>query len=201
MKIRKIKLQEERILVVGPIYDKIDKLYAINDLCQKDDIVVFLGDIAHPYQNTIDIMKRITTLMTFCEGKNTHYILGDYDFIFKNKASSSNLDACDWFARQLLGVRFTYANDTNILVIHGGILAKHKKLEDLEQDPEISFVKNWHTKYDGRFGYVVASHPAAKNNKIKTYNYSASLDTLCYESNVLAVQAINNKGLGETFYI
>lgn len=83
------------------------------------------------------------------------------------------------------------------------MLPKHKSVEDLNNDLEISFVNDnkWHKKYKGQLGYIVTSHPSSSDNKVKIYNHSISLDTKCHETDILAVQEITNKGLGQTFYL
>lgn len=203
LKIQNFNINEERILIIGPIYDRTEKLFALNLLCKPNDILVFLGDVCYPYKNTAEVVKRLNELTTFFEGKKSYYVLGDHDLVFKSQVASSNADAYDWLDYKMLGVRFTFKNNTNLLVIHGGILPKHKKMSDLDDDPEISFVtetgdkKNWHKIYNGRFGYVVSSHPPTKDNQIKTYKYSTSIDT----KDVLAVQEFTKTGLGQTFYL
>lgn len=207
LQIQNFAINEERILVVGPIYDKTEKLFALNTLYQPNDILVLLGDVCYPYKNTSEVTKRLNELTTFFEGKKSYYILGDHDLIFKSQIATSNADAYDWLHYKLLGVRFTYKNNSSLLVIHGGLLPKHKKLDDLNNDPEVSFItemgdkQNWHKKYDGRFGYAITSHPVSKNNQIQIYKNSTSLDTQCSKSEILAVQEFTKNGLGQTFYI
>ena len=207
--IQNIDITDERVLIVGPIYNRTDKLVALNQLCKSNDILVFLGDVCYPYKNTREVVKRINELVGFFENKRAYYLLGNYDLIFKSQVASSNTDAWDWLHKQLLGVRFTYKNNTNLLVIHGGILPKHKKMTDLNNDPEISFVSeteekiDWHKKYDGRFGYVISAHPTSLKEEPNIYKYSVSLDTQCHlkKNDKLLVQEFTKNGLGETFFI
>lgn len=184
-----------------------DKLFALNLMHKPNDILVFLGDACYPYKNTAEVVKRLNELTTFFEGKKSYYVLGDHDLVFKSQVASSNADAYDWLDYKMLGVRFTFKNNTNLLVIHGGILPKHKKMSDLDDDPEISFVtetgdkKNWHKIYNGRFGYVISSHAPSKDAQVKIYKHSTSLDTRVHETDVLAVQEFTKTGLGQTFYL
>lgn len=208
MQIRNIQLKNQRLLIVGPIYNRTDKLAALEKFYNPGDILVFIGDIAYPYKYFSDVTKRIHELQGFAEGKKFFYILGDKDLLFMKQTYTSHADTYDWFNQQTIAIRFTFENNSSVLVLHGGIMMKHKILEELNGDLELSFVnnlpdskKNWHKNYDGRFGYVVSSHPANKKNKPEMYNYSSSLDTNCHESNILVVQELNDKGVVETFEI
>jgi hypothetical protein len=208
--IQSFDINDERLLIVGPLYDRLEKLTSLKQICQPNDILVFLGDTCYPYKNTTEVVKRLNELTTFFEGKTSYYLLGEKDLLFKSQIKTAHSDAYDWLHYKLLGVRFIYNNQSSVLMIHGGILPKHRKLSDLNNDPEVSFITetgeeiNWHKKYDGRFGYVISSHPASKEAegaKVGHYKYSSSLDTLCYESGILAVQEFTCKGLGQTFYL
>ena len=60
----------------------------------------------------------------------------------------------------------------------------------------------WHTKYDGRFGYIVSGHFAQQDGVPKFYNFSCNLDTACYATGILTAQEFTEMGLkGETITI
>lgn len=207
MQFKKLIIKNERILVIGPIYNKMEKLLALKTIIKPDDILVFMGNISFPYKIGSEVTKRINQLDAFCDDKKAYYIVGDLDLIFKSKNAGSNPDVCGWLQYKSLGLKFSFENNTNIIVINGSILPEYKKIENLNNNLEISFYKiddegkHWHDTYDGRFGFVVSNYPYSLNNKIKIYNHSVSLNTRCNETNILAVQEITNKGLGQTFYL
>lgn len=208
MRTKKIDVKNKSLLVVGPLYDKLDKLYALNTLITKDHIVVFLGDICYPYKTYSDVPSRINIIKTFLENKDAHYVLGDKDLVYMQKTFASNADTSDWLALQPTAIRFMFENQTSALVVHGGILPRHTTWREITDDLEISFINNiptinkpWHKIYNGRFGYVLSSHPASKDKLVEKHNNSISLDTEAYETDKVAVQEFNEKGLGQTFYI
>lgn len=207
LQIQNFNISEERILAIGPLYNRMEKLFPLKLMCQPNDILIFLGDSCYPYQDTAEVVKRLNELSTFFEGKKSYYILGDHDLVFKSKVATSNTDAYDWLHYKLLGVRFTYKNSSSVLLLHGGVLPTHAKMADLHNDLEISFVtetkdkKNWHKSYDGRFGYVISAHPSSKDDKVQIHKHSVSLDTRCHETGALAVQEFTKNGLGKTFYL
>lgn len=208
MKIRNIQLKNQRILAVGPLYDKTEKLIQIDKMYNDNTPLIFIGDLCYPFKTHNDISKRLNEFRGFAEGKNIYYILGDKDLSFIKQVYSSHADIYDWFMNQCIACKFTFENNSSVMLLHGGILEKHKTISDLDNDLEVSFVenlpdpkKNWHENYNGRFGYIIASHPASKENTIETYNYSMSLDTNCYKTNILIMQEFTDKGVGETFYL
>lgn len=207
MKINNIKINTSKILVVGPIYNQIDKLFQISQLHNIEIPIIFLGDLCYPYDNYSEIPERLSVLKAFMENKKSYYIIGDKDLIYMKKIYNSHADVYDWFKQQNLAIKFNFLNNSSVMVTHGGILPKHKTLNDLNNDLEICFVKdlpdskeNWHTSYDGRFGYIISSHPNSITGEF--YNYSMSVDTNCYENNnPLIIQEFTDKGVGETFLL
>lgn len=128
-----------------------------------------------------------------------------------------------WFDRQPLAIEFTFESTGNkVLLVHGGVtpLMTYKDLEDQLDIVYVRYVDNegkhvpfkrvkkdgytffemvregviWHEKYDGRFGYVVSGHSSQMDGKPKFYNYSANLDTGCFETGVLTVLEFTDQG-------
>lgn len=208
MRTKKIDIKNKSLLVVGPLYNKLDKLYALTQLLSEDKVIVFIGDICFPYEKYSDIPPRINVIREFIEGKDAHYILGDKDLTYMQKTFSSNVEGHDWLALQPVAVRFMFENQSSALILHGGILPTHTTWGELTDDLEISFITNvpsikkpWHKLYNGRFGYVISSHPANSENNVENYKHSTSLDTNAHQTDKVAVQEFTEKGLGQTFYI
>lgn len=208
MRTKKVDVKDKNLLVVGPLYNKLEKLYAIGPLVKDNSIVVLLGDICFPYEKYSEVPSRIEQVKLFMEGKDAHYVLGDKDLVYMQKTFATHADTHDWLAVQPLAVRFVFENQTSALVTHGGILPRHTTWGEISDDLEIAFITNvptinkpWHRVYNGRFGYVLSSHPATKENEAVKYEHSISLDTNAHETDKVVVQEFTEKGLGETFYI
>jgi hypothetical protein len=208
MKSEKIEAKDKTLLVVSPLYNKMDKLYPLNNLITEKHIVIFLGDICFPFERYSDIPQRVNAMTLFMEGKNCFYIIGDKDFTYMKKALNTHADACDWLGAQHLAVRFTFENNTSALIVHGGVLPKHTTWSEVNNDIEVSFIadlpevkKPWHCAYNGRFGYILSAHTALEDNLKQKYKHSISLDTKAFESNIIAVQEFSANGVGETIYI
>jgi hypothetical protein len=205
MTIKHITLTDQPIWVIGSFHDKLDKLLAIQSKVQPNDILVFLGNISYPHQSIHDVVRRVEKLTDFCRERQTYYVLGEKDISLQSKILSSNYDLYAWFKEQPLGVRFTYANSTNLLVVNGGVLPTHKDLDNLALDIELAFVgsnietRDYHYLYDGRFGYLISAYPNCLNpNKIAplTSPHSTHIDTQCYSTNYCLMQEFLPKGLG-----
>jgi len=202
-----LELGSRELLVVGPIYDKVEKLPLLSKLVQ-DKLVIFLGDACYPYKSIPEAVARLNELRSFIEENKALYLLGDKDLVFMKKICNSNVDTYDWLSSQRKALRFSFNNGSNVLLIHGGILPRHSTWNQAQTDTESAFVsqnketgKNWHEEYDGRFGYAISSHTYPVSSEVKTFNHSASLDTNCYETDKLAVQTFGPSGLCETLYI
>ncbi len=171
-------------------------------------MVVLLGDIGHPCVTFNDVSDRLKEVRGFMENKKAFYILGDKDLLYMKKTYGSNADTHDWFSLQRKALRFSFSNNSAVLVVHGGILPTHKTWNEVQVDNESAFVSylidtetTWHHSYDGRFGYIASSHTYPGDPTVRIYNHSISLDTECYKTDVLAAQIIGPNGLCETLYV
>lgn len=208
MRSKKIDVKNKSLLVVSPLYNKTDKLYAINSLINENRTIAFLGDTCHPYDKFSEVPPRINQIREFMEGKDAHYVLGDKDLTYAQKTFSTHVDNREWLALQQGIIKFVFQNQTSALVLHGGILPRHTTWSELVNDMEVVFIANnpsvnkpWHKQYNGRFGYVLSAHGATNPGEVEMFNHSIALDTLAYESNKVAVQEFTENGLGETFYV
>lgn len=207
MRTKKVDIKNKTLMVVGPLYNKLDKLSALENLLDDSKVLVFLGDTCFPYEKHSDIAPRIDKIKSFMESKDAHYILGDKDLIYMEKTfNSTNYNS--WLSFQHTAIRFMFDNQVSVMVLHGGILPQHTTWDEVSGDLEIAFISNfkqinkpWHTSYNGRFGYILSSHPANKNKDIEKYTHSISLDTDAYETDKVAVQEYSKNGLGKTHWI
>ena len=186
----------QTILVVSPLYDQIEKLTPLFFKRPSNSIWVFLGDTAFPYTQTHEIVFRINSLQVRMENQQVCYIAGDHDLTFANKHANIHVDVCDWIMRQPRILKCSYPNGSNYLFLHGGIKPDYRSIQDIENDPESSFLIDWHKQYDGRFGYVVSAHSTPSQK----YPYSMSLDTEAWKTKRIAVQEITENGLGSLSY-
>lgn len=135
-----------------------------------------------------------------------------------------------WLQTQPLVLSFVFDNGSRVTVLHGGVKPKHTwadlsfdlevaYLRDLDQDDNMIRLQwiekdntrflqpakpggvSWHTKYDGRFGYIAAGHEPQVDGIPKFYNHSCNLDTSCYSTGVLSCQVFGSQGREELIQI
>lgn len=175
------------VLIIGEIYDKIDK---INELINKDnyDVIIINGNVCYPIDDILLIKKRIEIVNNITSNK-TIYISGKKDF---EAIKSLNDDYISkWILSHPNAVFLQFKNGSKIIVMDGGVTPK-MDIKDIQESIEISFVSKiegipWHIYYNGRFGYIISNKPEL--NSVKYNGYSAQIGTK-YESNkTFAVEA------------
>lgn len=141
----------------------------------------------------------------------------------KNKFNLS--PQLQWWAQRPLVLTFIFCNNTRLTIVHGGVKPSHTwddltsdvevaYMRDIDEKGKMIRLDwatdsdgqkklkphkpngvSWHTKYDGRFGYIAAGHEPLKDGKPKYYNFSCNLDTACYDTGILTCQVFDEKGL------
>lgn len=208
MRSKKIDLKDSNLLIVGPLYNKTNKLSQLEQMIKSNHTVIFMGDTCFPYEKFSEVSSRLNEIKSFMENKNAHYILGDKDLLYMNKTFSTDAENHKWIISQQVAIRCMFDNQTSVLLTHGGIWPKHTTWDELTRDFEIAFISNlpevkqpWHKGYNGRFGYVISAHPGNKSYEVQKFNHSMALDTDAYESDKVAVVEYGPNGLVEINYI
>jgi hypothetical protein len=205
MSILGLKCFNEKLLVVGPIYDQIDKLSEHSNWFSDHDQVIFNGNLCYPNHNLDQVRERIKTMNKYLQFKNIIYNLGDQDLILMKKLweSGEAPDILRWLCdrNNVIMIDFAYSQST-LIVTSGGITPKMAR-SGLQDNLEISFVNHlggrpWHELYGGGCGYIIANNPLTQNRPI-FYNHSIQIGTIYNtQTTVYAVQA-HSRGLGNIF--
>lgn len=199
MNFPKITVGKQKILIISPLCDQIEKIEKIQKF-NDEYIIVFLGEVCYPWDNIDKVKYRIDILDKYLKSHSAFYVLGDGDLKFKNINKNNDNKINNWIDNQCLGINVTFPNSSMLTVVHGGIPPETKIWKDIISNIEIAFVKNvnnkpWHSSYDGKFGYVISAHPTS--NEIKKYDFSTSIDI---QGQVLA-QEYNENGFGQTILL
>jgi hypothetical protein len=172
----------KKILIIGPIYDKIDKLSVISDMASNYDCIIFNGGICFPGEEE-QVKKRIDKMKQFIDTYKSIYIAGRTDYLFANK--TKNKEIYDWInSCSNIGI-FEFPTRF-VLVMDGGIPNNIYVRSQLYDNLEVSFVskidnKPWHEIYDGSVGYVISNNPLTSGPP-QYYNHSMRLGNF-YNSN------------------
>lgn len=194
-----IENSTQKVLVVGSIYDKIDKLQTLKEIDNNYDLIIVNGNITYPYninkiENRIELFKTLSTKYI--------YNLGNYDLKFLIKNSSSKIEK--WLYSKSNAVIINFKNQTSLIILNGGVLPKMSK-QELDNNIEISFISKidndpWHKTYGGGYGYIISNQPFT-NEKPYFYNYSMQMGNVYSENVKIYCQEVDQYGLKETFLI
>lgn len=157
----------QKLLVVGPIYDQMDKLSKIYKLLPEYDWIIFNGGITCHLANlygifeTIGMLDRMDSLLS--SGKVVYNVDGS------DLERASILDIIDpqqlkigeWIRKKSNVVLADFGGSFQVVVVSGGIPTHITQREQLMDNIEISFAIHPHEIYTGGLGYVVCNHPAA----------------------------------------
>lgn len=177
-------------LVVGPIYDKIEKLETIDNLNNKYDKIILMGSIFYTSKSNQDIEERLNLIKKYSK---ITYLISDLDLLaaYRNK---------NYYLKHIPNCAILKTNNKfPIIITSGGLQPNTKNLDNLELS-FINYINNqpWHNLYNGNLGYIISNNPLSKN-KPEYYNYSMQLGN--YINNNTYAQEINENGLAQMVII
>jgi hypothetical protein len=191
----------KKILVIGPIYDKIGKLSAIETIAPKYDWLVFNGGICFPDEEQA-AKSRIDQMRQFISMHNAIYIAGRTDYLFANKTKDKEMSG--WiFSCPNVGI-FEFPTRF-LLVMDGGIPNNIQSRNQLYDNLEASFVSKiddlpWHELYNGCVGYVIANNPLTTGIP-QYYSHSMRLGNFYNSSSKIYAQEADEIGLKQIILI
>jgi hypothetical protein len=194
-----VKNCQQKVLVVGPIYDKIDKLQKIKEIEHNYQYIIFNGNLCYPYENTEELEERIKLF----DNKKWLFNAGQFDLLaLLNSRNSEYVNK--WIKSKPNVIIVEFTNKTNLIILGGGVLPKMIK-SDLLDNLEVSFVskfnnESWHKSYGGSYGYIISNNPLT-NKKPEFYNYSMQLGNIFSPENNVYAQEADQYGLKETILL
>lgn len=192
----------QKILVVGPIYDQLEKMVNAEKLFSQYERVIFNGNVCYPDDNMKKVQTRIELINIYCQ-RNSIYNLGNYDLKLLTKLEESDKypKVQKWLKNQNNVVVANYQNHTSYIITCGGITPKMTK-EELLTGMETTFVSKvndapWHRWYGGGYGYVISNLPLTVNEP-QFYNFSCQIGNVYSEKVSVYAQEVGPGGLGAT---
>lgn len=188
-----------RILVVGPIYDKLDKLERAIDLSKYYDLTIFNGNICYPFEGA---ENRIEILDNYLKSEKIIYNVGNYDLQFLNRTEKENIK--EWIMSKPNTILISFENQSSMIITCGGISPTMKRT-DLYDNLEISFIsliqnKPWHNLYGGGYGYIISNNPLTLSPP-QFYNYSAQIGNSYGPETQVYAQEADQYGLKKTILL
>lgn len=195
-----IKKCTQKILVVGPVYDKFDKIsLKIKEIQDNYQFIIFNGNISYPFIDNKDLESKIDY---FDKNNKWMFNIGNWDLkILLNTQISNKIR--EWINNKSNVIIIEFVNKTSLIILNGGILPSFSR-NDLLDNLEPTFVSyfnndSWHKSYGGAYGYVISNHPLTEE-KPEFYNYSMQLGT-SYNCGKVYAQEVDQYGMKETILL
>lgn len=184
-----------KFLVIGPIYNKLDKLSKIDNLLSQYDYIIFNSGL-FPSEDIRQAKESIQQFTEWSRGKKVIYINGRSDLLLLNKTEDKNITR--WIYNNCNVVIASF-DSRNVVITDGGIPNDIKGMYELTDNLEVSFVsffddKPWHNSYNGGLGYVIANNPLT-NKPPEYYNYSMQMGNLYEPNAAVYAQEVDEIGL------
>jgi hypothetical protein len=144
-----------KVLIVGSIYDQINKLEkVIHDY----EFIIINGNALHPREGA---KERICKINLLFQSKRVIYNNGNYDLML---LKDNNF--CDWIKNNP-NVVFVQYPQTTFIITNGGV-SEGMNRETLMDNLETSFIslvdgKSWHQFYGGGYGYIISNNPLTED--------------------------------------
>lgn len=166
----------QKILVVGPLYDKIEKLAKLEEIALEYDWIIFNSGLLYPSHDLDQVKERIEKLREFIVKYKAAYLVGRTDYTLM--AQTRDKDIEHW-VNGSYNVAFADFTSRGVVILDGGIPESVSKRGELFTNLEISFVsqingKPWHDSYNGRVGYVISNNPMQEHIPVY-YKHSMQL--------------------------
>jgi hypothetical protein len=192
---------DERILVVGPVYDRLDKLEKILNMAPDYGLVIINGNLTFPCDNLDEVQKRIDFIDKHLS-KNIIYNMGNYDFNLLIKDIPDKMRK--WFDYKSNVVMVHFSGQTMLIVTGGGILPTMTKFS-IMNNLETSFIANvegkpWHQSYGGGYGYIISNNPLTDMPPV-FYNFSAQIGNHYSTDVQVYAQEVDKYGLKKTILV
>lgn len=165
------------LLVVGPIYDKLSKLDELEKMLPDYDWIVINDHISLDHHNHHSIETSINRRDKLLSTGKVVINISHADLVY-----ASSLDLLDplqckiegWLRARPNIVLADFDKSFHCLIVDGGIPPHISRLEELNNNMEVSFIPHPHETYSGGLGYVVSNTPMTKG-KPQFYSYSAQI--------------------------
>lgn len=190
-----------KILVVGAIYDQIDKLSALSGMIPRYDWTIFNGGLCYPSGDLEQVRQRIFTMnLLISQTQKVIYLAGRSDYVLYHDLEEKDKDIGDWI-RTRPNVLMADFESRSVLVMDGGLPRNVENRMVLQDNLEVSFIsgvdgKPWHQWYTGGLGYVISNNPMT-SKKPQYYNHSMQLGC----TSALYAQEVDEVGLKQTILL
>lgn len=197
----------DKALVVGPIYDKMDKLSNIYNMIDNYDQIIFNGGICFPYTNSLEVKSRLSKMDELIRTKKVIYNVDAHDLECANEyhINQKHYDIIDWIWSKPNVIIINFKKLQTTTIITGGGIAPLMNHHSLMDNLETSFISkingiSWHQLYGGMSGYIISNNPLTFKPP-QFYKFSAQIGNEYGAETQVYAQEINGLGLKETILL
>lgn len=167
----------QNVLVVGPIYNRLDKLKELEKMLPEFDWIIINDHISSDHYNHHTVESSIKHRDQLLSTGKVVCNIGGVDLLYASKLDVSDplqFKIENWLRSQPNVVLMDFGGSFQCLVVDGGIPSHITKLKQLTDNIEVSFAPHPHQTYSGGLGYVISNTPLTPWAP-KFYPYSVQL--------------------------
>lgn len=190
------------ILVISPIYNKINKIQEIKKMSSEYDWIIFNDGITQPNDSRENIIQRMSIIDELIACNKAIYNIGNLDYLTRYQLdilNSQDLYIDRWLKDKPNLTVVNFDNSYQLLITSGGIPNHCQTIDQLVSNgTESSFTIHPHETYSGGLGYVISNQPYTKWVP-KYYRYSVQIGNTI-DGQVYALK-INKYGIQRTLIV
>lgn len=192
----------QKILVVGPLYDKIEKLSRLDEIASEYDWIIFNSGLCHPSDDIKQVKERIDKMKEFVSKHKSAYLVGRSDYLLLTQTKDKDIEK--WVSGSY-NIALADFSSRGVVITDGGIPNSVVKRMDLLNCLEASFLsrvddKPWHESYNGRVGYVISNNPLTDKHP-KYYRHSMQLGNSYSPENAVYAVEVDEISLKKTIVL
>ena len=196
-----------KVLVVGPIYDKIDKLNNVVNMIPYYDHVIFNGGLSYPNKNPLEVASRLSQMDKLIRTKKVIYNVDSYDLKCAKEfyAKQDHLEIVNWIWSKSNVVMLNFSKLQTTTIITGGGVSPTMNQNILMDNLETSFISkidgiNWHKLYGGMYGYIISNNPLTFKEP-QFHRFSAQIGNDYGSETQVYAQELDGLGLKNTILL
>jgi hypothetical protein len=196
-----------KVLVIGPVYDKTEKLLRAGTLVPEYDYVIFNGGLCYPNHNILEVQQRLEQMDVLIKTGKVIYNLDSHDLLFAESLDADKRESriLKWIWSKPNVVIIYFKNAQSTTIITGGGVTPQMNREVLLDNMETSFVSkiqgvSWHKIYGGMQGYIISNNPLTFQ-KPQFHNFSAQIGNDYGPETQVYAQEVDGFGLKRTILL
>jgi hypothetical protein len=196
-----------KVLVVGPVYDKTEKLNRVQNMIPNYDYVIFNGGLCYPNENILEVKQRTNRMDQLIKTGRVIYSADAHDLKLASSlyAADSDPQLLNWILSKPNVVIVNFVKSQTTTIITGGGVGPKMNREVLMDNLETTFISkingvSWHKIYGGTYGYIISNNPLTLKEP-QFYSFSAQIGNSYGPETQVYAQEVEGLGLKRTILL